>query len=120
MPARTGIVPFPSRHPDAGTAKVSSSPSRRRIIRQLGIELSIFHTFDADLDVTLIHVPAARAWSCLPMLVQRDGFIIQLRDGFMTLARGRLPTDQVVSGVFNRKGPPVSRLHGLDASGSAG
>src|SRR5205807_124554 len=107
--------------PDAGTAEsVLLAPASAGIIRRLSIELSIFHTFDADLDITLTHVPSGTSVVLFTDVGNNDdGFIIQLRDGFTDIGTvADSPTDQVVSGTFKPEGTAsLSAFKGLDASG---
>lgn len=112
---------FPQSIPDSSTLSTSIFiPSNVGIIRDLDISLSIFHSFDGDLDVTLTHV--ATGFSVV--LFQdvggsNEGFIIRLNDEAGTdIGTATNPkADGAISGTFN---PEAAALLSAFDGNSAG
>jgi subtilisin-like proprotein convertase family protein len=91
------------------------------LIRDLDVDLSIFHSFDGDLDVTLTHVSTGTS----VVLFQdvggsNEGFFIRLNDESATdIGSASNPKlDGAISGTFNLQGAAqLSIFDGEDASG---
>ena len=95
-------------------------PSSAGLVRDLDLDLSLIHTFNGDLDVTLTHVPSGTSVLLFTDVGGAgDGFVIRLNDeagtdlGLATGADG-----SPINGTFNPEGAALlSIFDGLDASG---
>lgn len=113
---------FPKVIPDAdtmtSTIHVAASAG---IIHDLDISLSIFHSFDSDLDVTLTHVPSGKSVTLFHDVGgSNEGFFIYLNDDAGTdIGTASNPKlDGAIEGVFNPQDTALlSIFNGLDASG---
>jgi len=107
--------------PDLGTINsVLNVPASAGSIKDLAVDLNIAHTFDADLDVTLTHVPTGTSLPLFNDVGGTDaGFQIRLDDEAGTdIATADNPADGSISGFFNPIGSNVlSVFDGEDASG---
>jgi subtilisin-like proprotein convertase family protein len=113
---------FPRGIPDVSTLNSSFVvPAGAGKITDLDINLSIFHSFDGDLDVTLTHV----ATGTQVVLFQdvggsNEGFFIRLDDeaGTDINTASNPKPDGAINGVFNPGGAALlSAFDGEDASG---
>jgi subtilisin-like proprotein convertase family protein len=125
-----GARPAPVRYASASTpgfivdqATLVSSvflPPSADVVRDLDVFLSIAHTFNGDLDVTLTHVPTGTAVALFSDVGGTDeGMMVILNDEAGTdIGTANSPTDGTVSGQFNPEGAELlSAFDGIDASG---
>jgi subtilisin-like proprotein convertase family protein len=112
---------LPTAIPENSTlAKDLIVPARAGVVRDLDTFLGIAHTFNADLDVTLTHVPSGISVPLFSDVGGTDeGFIIELNDEAGTdIGTVDNPADGVDTGIFNPEGAALlSAFDGLDASG---
>jgi subtilisin-like proprotein convertase family protein len=91
------------------------------IIRDLDINLSIFHSFDGDLDVTLTHVASGTTLELFTDVGgTNEGFFIRLNDeaGIDIGSASNAKSDGAINGTFNPEDvAQLSIFDGLDASG---
>jgi subtilisin-like proprotein convertase family protein len=113
---------FPQTIADTGTLVTTIQvPGSAGIVRDLDATLDIVHSFDADLDVTLTHVPTGTSvilWQDVGG--SNEGFEVRLNDEAGTdISTATNPkADGVISGTFNPGGAALlSAFDGEDASG---
>ena len=76
-----GYTGFPQSIPDQGTLESKIYvPKNAGITRDLDLRVSIHHTFDGDLDVTLRHLPGGPLTLWHDVGTSNEGFIITLND----------------------------------------
>jgi subtilisin-like proprotein convertase family protein len=95
-------------------------PPSGGIIRDLDVSLNIAHTFDGDLDVTLVHVPTGIGVELFTDVGGTDeGFIIRLNDeAGIDIGTADNPADGAITGQFNPEGAALLDVFdGTDASG---
>jgi subtilisin-like proprotein convertase family protein len=96
-------------------------PRSAGIIRDLDVGLSIAHSFDSDLDVTLTHIPTGHSLALFTDCGHNDdGFIIRLSDesGTDICAVADDPNDHAVTGNLKPEAPAaLGTFDGEDASG---
>jgi subtilisin-like proprotein convertase family protein len=113
---------FPQTIPDNNTLQNAIIvPEDAGVIRDVDISLNIFHSFDGDLDVTLVHVPTGTAVVLFTGIGgTNEGLLIRLNDEAGTdigTASNPKP-DGPISGTFNPEGAAALGLFdSLDASG---
>ena len=100
---------LPQAIPESGTGTLSSSifiPVGAGTIRDLDISLSIAHTFNGDLDVSLTHVASGISVVLFNDVGGADkGFIIRLNDEAGTdIGGANNPADGAITGTFNLQG----------------
>jgi subtilisin-like proprotein convertase family protein len=109
--------------PESGQGSLNSSffvPAGSGVIRDLDINLNIFHTFTGDLDVTLTHVASGTTITLFTDVGGTDeGFIIRLNDEVGTdIGTANNATDGAISGSFNPQGAALlSAFDGLNMAG---
>ena len=113
---------FPQAIADASTLNSSVFvPANAGKILDLDVSLSIFHSFDGDLDITLTNVTSG-----ISVILFQDvggsneGFFIRLNDEAGTDIGGASnpKVDGAINGIFNPGGAALlSAFDGLDASG---
>lgn len=112
---------FPQAIPEAATLTSSFFvPAGAGVVRDLDIDLNIYHTFNGDLDVTLTHVPSGKSIVLFTDIGGTDeGMLIRLNDEAATdIGMGDNPTDGPLNGSFNPEGAALlSIFDGIDASG---
>jgi subtilisin-like proprotein convertase family protein len=113
---------FPQSIPDNNTLQNAIIvPADAGVIRDVDISLNIFHSFDDDLDVTLVHVPTGMAVVLFTDVGgTNEGFFIRLNDeagtDISTASNAKL--DGAISGQFNPEGAALlSVFDSVDASG---
>jgi subtilisin-like proprotein convertase family protein len=96
-------------------------PPGAGIIRDLNVQLSISHSFNADLDVVLTHVASGTSAVLFTDVGNNDdGFLVQLDDASGNDIGGIAddPNDRAISGTFNPEGTALlAAFNGIDASG---
>jgi subtilisin-like proprotein convertase family protein len=108
--------------PDLASLSVSIFvPTGAGALRDGDVFLAIQHTFDADLDVSLTHVPSGTTVALFTDVGNNDdGFVVRLNDE-AGVDIGTAPddaNDRAVMGTFNPEGAELlSSFDGLDASG---
>jgi subtilisin-like proprotein convertase family protein len=113
---------FPQTIADLSTLNTSIFvPASSGIIADLDVDLSIFHSFDGDLDVTLTHVSTGTSVSLFNDVGgTNEGFFIRLNDDAGTDISGASnpKLDGAINGTFNPGGTALlSAFNGQDASG---
>ncbi len=107
---------------DAGTIVSSLTvPASAGRIRVLSVALNITHTFDADLDVSLTHVPSGRTIDLFTDVGGgSDGFLVYLTDAGGTDIGAVVPAPGApVEGILKPEAPAtLATFNGLDASGT--
>jgi hypothetical protein len=113
---------FPRSIPDVSTINSTFFvPAGAGIIRDLDVNLDIFHSFDGDLDVTLTHVATNTSVALFNDVGgSNEGFFVRLNDqagtDISTATNPKL--DGAISGTFNPGGAALlSIFNGEDASG---
>jgi subtilisin-like proprotein convertase family protein len=113
---------FPRSIPDSNTLQDTIIvPADAGVIQDVDISLNIFHSFDDDLEVTLVHVPTGKAVVLFTDVGgTNEGFFIRLNDeagtDISTASNSKL--DGAISGTFNPEGTAMlSVFDGDDASG---
>jgi subtilisin-like proprotein convertase family protein len=113
---------FPQTIPDLSTLNSSIFvPAGAGKIVDLDINLSIFHSFNGDLDVTLTHVPTGASIILFQDVGgSNEGFFIRLNDeaGTDINTASNPKPDGAISGTFNPGGGALlSIFDGQDATG---
>jgi subtilisin-like proprotein convertase family protein len=113
---------FPQSIPDAGMLQNTIIvPAGAGIIRDVDISLNIAHSFDSDLDVTLVYVPTGTTLALFNDVGgTNEGFIIRLNDEAGTDIGSAINSkpDGAITGTFNPEGTAsLSIFDGLVASG---
>lgn len=88
------------------------------MIRNMVVNLAINHTFDADLDITLRHVPSGTAVNLLHDVGDSsDGFMLTLINGLPTnIQTATAAAGETIHGSF-APAEALTPFFGLDASG---
>jgi subtilisin-like proprotein convertase family protein len=97
-------------------------PAAETTIGNLRMSLSISHTHDPDLDISLTHVPSGRSvvlFTDVPS-VSADGFMVILDDDAPTdIGAATGTSGAALAGSFNPEGTAtLSTFDGVDASGA--
>jgi subtilisin-like proprotein convertase family protein len=95
-------------------------PPGAGFVRQVEVFLAIQHTFDADLDVTLTHVPSGTSVVLFTDVGGTDeGMVVRLDDDSITdIGTADNPADGAIFGTYNPEGSAaLAAFQDLDASG---
>jgi subtilisin-like proprotein convertase family protein len=95
-------------------------PAGAGFVREVEVFLAIQHTFDADLDVTLTHVPSGTSVVLFTDVGGTDeGMVVRLDDDSATdIGMADNPTDGTIFGTFNPEGSAaLGAFQDFDASG---
>jgi subtilisin-like proprotein convertase family protein len=117
-----GYAGFPQSIPDQGTltSKIVV-PKNAGVLRDLDVRVSVYHTFDGDLDVTLRHLPGRPITLWHDVGATNEGFIVYLNDEAGTdIGTASNPDlDGAITGQFNPQDSTLlSIFDGTDASGT--
>ena len=94
-------------------------PASAGKITDLDVALSIQHTWNDDLDITLTHMATGTSvvlWTDCGS--NDDGFIVLLTDGGADICTATAPVDgAAITGIFGPEGTALASFNGEDASG---